>query len=143
MMRQKLGLIVIDYIQLIDSEESRDSRQEQIAKISRRLKTLARDLSVPVVALSQLNRAVENREDRRPRMADLRESGAIEQDADIVLMVHRPEYYDPNDQPGIAELILTKNRNGATDTVKVTFLKKITRFENLATIADPTDSGAF
>jgi replicative DNA helicase len=142
-LRQNLGMIVIDYIQLIDAEESRDSRQEQISKISRRLKTLARDLHVPVVALSQLNRAVENREDRRPRMADLRESGAIEQDADMVLMVHRPEYYDPNDQPGIAELIITKNRNGATGTVKLTFLKNLTRFENLATEVGPLDSGAF
>ena len=99
-LRQDIGLIVVDYIQLVDSEESRDSRQEQIAKISRRLKPLARELNVPVIALSQLNRAVENREDRRPRMADLRESGAIEQDADLVLLLHRPEYYDPNDQPG-------------------------------------------
>ena len=103
-LRENLGLIVVDYIQLVDSDESRDSRQEQIAKISRRLKTLAREIEVPVIALSQLNRAVENREDRRPRMADLRESGAIEQDADLVLLLHRPEYYDPNDQPGIAEL---------------------------------------
>jgi replicative DNA helicase len=142
-LRQQIGMIVVDYIQLVDSEESRDSRQEQIAKISRRLKTLARELEVPVVALSQLNRAVENREDRRPRMADLRESGAIEQDADVVLLLHRPEYYDPNDQPGIAELIIAKNRNGATDTVKLTFLKNITRFENLANVADPIDPGVF
>src|SRR6185312_11127335 len=115
-LRNQIGLIVVDYIQLVDSEDSRDSRQEQIAKISRRLKTLARELGVPVIALSQLNRAVESREDRRPRMADLRESGAIEQDADIVLLLHRPEYYDANDQPGIAELIVAKNRNGATGT---------------------------
>ncbi len=128
---------MVDYIQLVDSEESRDSRQEQIAKISRRLKTLARELPVPVIALSQLNRAVENREDRRPRMADLRESGAIEQDADIVLLLHRPDYYDTNDQPGIAELIVAKNRNGKTDTVKLTFLKNLMRFENLATVAEP------
>ena len=114
--RHQIGLILVDYIQLVDSEDSRDSRQEQIAKISRRLKTLARELKVPVVALSQLNRAVENREDKRPRMADLRESGAIEQDADIVLLLHRPEYYDDNDQPGIAELIIAKNRNGPTGT---------------------------
>ncbi len=143
-LRQKLGLILVDYIQLVDSEDTRDSRQEQIAKISRRLKTLARQLHVPVVALSQLNRAVENREDRRPRMADLRESGAIEQDADMVLLLHRPDYYDANDQPGIAELIVAKNRNGATGTVKMTFLKNFTGFENMANIAEPPiDSGAF
>jgi len=141
-MRQNIGLIVVDYIQLIDAENGRDSRQEQIAKISRRLKTLARELQVPVVALSQLNRAVENREDRRPRMADLRESGAIEQDADMVLLLHRPEYYDANDQPGIAEVIVAKNRSGATGTVKLTFLKNITRFENLAAVNDPLE-GAF
>jgi replicative DNA helicase len=142
-LRQNLGLIVVDYIQLVDSEESRDSRQEQIAKISRRLKTLARELKVPVIALSQLNRAVENREDRRPRMADLRESGAIEQDADLVLLLHRPEYYDATDQPGIAELIVAKNRNGATGSVKLTFLKSYTRFENLANIAEPIDQRTF
>ncbi|MFO0889852.1 MAG: replicative DNA helicase [Isosphaeraceae bacterium] len=136
-LRQDLGLIVVDYIQLIDAEDNRDSRQEQIAKISRRLKTLARQLHVPVIALSQLNRAVESREDRRPRMADLRESGAIEQDADMVLLLHRPEYYDANDQPGIAEVIVAKNRNGPTGSVKLTFLKNLTRFENLASIAEP------
>jgi len=140
-MRANLGMIMVDYIQLIDSEESRDSRQEQIAKISRRLKALARELKVPVIALSQLNRAVENREDRRPRMADLRESGAIEQDADIVLLLHRPDYYDPNDQPGIAEVIIAKNRNGATGSVKLTFLKNYTRFENLANVAEPPIDG--
>jgi replicative DNA helicase len=141
-LRKEIGLILVDYIQLIDSEDSRDSRQEQIAKISRRLKTMARDLKVPVIALSQLNRAVENREDRRPRMADLRESGAIEQDADIVLLLHRPEYFDPNDHPGIAELIVAKNRNGKTDTVNLTFLKKLMRFENLATVAEPVQDDA-
>lgn len=140
-MRNNLGMIVLDYIQLVDSEDSRDSRQEQIAKISRRLKALARSLKIPVIALSQLNRAVENREDRRPRMADLRESGAIEQDADIVLLLHRPEYYDPNDQPGIAEVIVAKNRNGPTGSEKLTFLKNITRFENLANIVAPIDDG--
>ncbi len=140
-LRKDVGLIVVDYIQLVDADESRDSRQEQIAKISRRLKQLARELNVPVIALSQLNRAVENREDRRPRMADLRESGAIEQDADLVLLLHRPEYYDPNDQPGVAELIIAKNRAGATDTVKFAFLKNLTRFENLAQTADPIGGG--
>jgi replicative DNA helicase len=140
-LRQKIGLIMVDYIQLVDSEDSRDSRQEQIAKISRRLKTLARELHVPVIGLSQLNRAVETREDKRPRMADLRESGAIEQDADIVILLHRPEYYDANDQPGIAELIVAKNRNGATDTVKATFEKSLTRFSDLAAVAQPIDEG--
>ena len=132
---------MLDYIQLVDADEPRDSRQEQIAKVSRRLKQIARELNVPVIALSQLNRAVENREDRRPRMADLRESGAIEQDADLVLLLHRPEYYDPNDQPGVAELIIAKNRAGATDTVKFAFLKNLTRFENLAQTADPLGGG--
>lgn len=140
-MRQDLGLIVVDYIQLIDAEEQRDSRQEQIAKISRRLKTLARELHVPVIALSQLNRGVENREDRRPRMADLRESGAIEQDADMVVLLHRPEYYDKNDQPGIAEIIVAKNRSGPTGDVKVTFRKNLAKFESLANIAEPIDEG--
>ena len=142
-LRRELGLVVVDYIQLVDAEESRDSRQEQIAKISRRLKALARDLKVPVIALSQLNRAVESREDRRPRMADLRESGAIEQDADMVLLLHRPEYYEPNDQPGVAELIVAKNRNGATGTIKLTFLKNFMRFENHTAVAEPIDAGTF
>jgi replicative DNA helicase len=141
-LRQNLGLIAVDYIQLVDSEDSRDSRQEQIAKISRRLKTLARELHVPVIALSQLNRAVENREDRRPRMADLRESGAIEQDADMVLLLHRPEYYDANDQPNVAEVIVAKNRNGRTDTAKLRFEKKLMVFQTLANIMDaPIDDG--
>jgi replicative DNA helicase len=139
--RREIGLIMVDYIQLVDSDDSRDSRQEQIAKISRRLKTLARELKVPIVALSQLNRAVESREDKRPRMADLRESGAIEQDADMVLLLHRPDYYDANDQPGIAELIVAKNRNGPTGSVKLTFLKNLTRFENLALGVEPFDEG--
>jgi replicative DNA helicase len=141
--RSHIGLLMVDYIQLVDSEDPRDSRQEQIAKISRRLKTLARELKVPVVAISQLNRAVESREDKRPRMADLRESGAIEQDADMVLLLHRPDYYDVNDQPGIAELIVAKNRNGPTSTgVKLTFLKNLTRFENLAAVAEPFNEGS-
>jgi replicative DNA helicase len=140
--RSRISLLVVDYIQLVDSDDTRDSRQEQIAKISRRLKTLARELQVPIVALSQLNRAVESREDKRPRMADLRESGAIEQDADMVLLLHRPEYYDNNDQPGVAELIVAKNRNGPTGTVKLAFLKNLTRFENLAGVAEPFDEGS-
>jgi replicative DNA helicase len=143
--RENISLVVVDYIQLIDAEgEGRESRQEQIAKISRRLKQLARELQVPVIALSQLNRAVESREDRRPRMADLRESGAIEQDADIVLLLHRPEYYDKNEKPGSAEVIVAKNRNGATGEIPLTFLKNFMRFENAANFAEaPIDSGTF
>jgi replicative DNA helicase len=141
-MRNKIGLIMVDYIQLIDADDTRDSRQEQIAKISRRLKTLARELQIPVLALSQLNRAVESREDRRPRMADLRESGALEQDADVVLLLHRPDYYKAEDQPGVAELHIAKNRNGQTDTIKLTFLKNLTRFENFAAVAEPFEQGS-
>jgi replicative DNA helicase len=140
-MRGDLTMILVDYIQLIDADNPRDSRQEQVSKISRRLKALARELKVPVVALSQLNRAVENREDHRPRLADLRESGAIEQDADIVLLLHRPEYYDPNDQPGVAELIVAKNRNGITDSVKLTWIKSCTRFETASNRIEPATVG--
>lgn len=131
-MRHDIGLVVVDYIQLITPEDGRDSRQEQVAKISRRLKTLARDLDVPVIALSQLNRAAENREDHRPRMADLRESGAIEQDADIVILLHRQDYYDPNDNPGTAEVIVAKNRNGGTATLRLVFDKPTMTFRNMS-----------
>ena len=138
--RHDLGLIVVDYIQLLDpgqeSRRAKESRQEQIAGISRRLKNLAREVGCPVLALSQLNRDVEKREDKRPRIADLRESGAIEQDADLVLLLHRPEYYKPGDQPGIAELDVAKNRNGRTGMVRLTFLKDLARFECHAPI-DP------
>lgn len=131
--RHGLGLIVVDYIQLIDGQRHKgESRQEEVARISRRLKALARELQVPVIALAQLNREPEKREDRKPRLSDLRESGAIEQDADIVLLLHRPEYYDVNDRPGQADLIVAKNRNGATDTVKFVFLRHCTRFEAMA-----------
>ena len=113
-------LVVIDYLQLIDMEDgTRSNRQEQVARTSRRLKVLARTLKCPILLLSQLNRQSEGREDKRPRMADLRESGSIEQDADVVILVHRPDRYDPNDSPGVVELIVDKNRNGATGTAKV------------------------
>jgi replicative DNA helicase len=139
--RHKVGLVVVDYIQLVDGAEKGESRQEQVAKVSRGLKSLARELKVPVLALSQLNRNVENREDKRPRMADLRESGQIEADADLILLLYRPEYYDPNDQPGVAELIVAKNRSGPTGNVKLTFLKEAMRFESLA--PEPIDSADF
>ncbi|MHC5539546.1 replicative DNA helicase [Singulisphaera rosea] len=127
--RGDLKLLVVDYLQLITPGDG-DRRHEQVAYISRDLKRIARELKIPVVCLSQLNRASEGREDKRPRMADLRESGAIEQDADLVMLLHRPEYYDPMQLPGFAELIVAKNRNGATGTVPLRFIKEIGRFED-------------
>ncbi len=128
--RRGCRLIVVDYLQLVESAgNSRDSnREQQVAEISRRLKHLARALSVPVLACCQLNRAAEHREDRRPRLADLRESGQIEQDADIVLLVHRPSYYNPDDQPGIAEVRIAKNRSGPTDMIRLAWLPDRMRF---------------
>lgn len=122
--RHQVGLVVVDYLQLCESDNSRDSRQEQVSKISRRLKTLARDSGIPVLALSQLNRTSEDRADQRPRLADLRESGAIEQDADNVLLIHHP---DPEHDD--AEIIVAKARNGPTGTIKVYFRRDQTRFE--------------
>jgi replicative DNA helicase len=130
--RLGLGAIVVDYAQLIDFPDSRSNRQEQMAKVSRRMKLLAREADCPVILLSQLNRLVEQREDRRPRMSDLKESGAFEQDADLVLLLHRPEYYDPNESPGQAEVIIAKNRHGRTGSVNLTFLKRQAWFESIA-----------
>jgi replicative DNA helicase len=129
-----LDLVIIDYLNLIEVPSSKKdpNRQEQVAQISRKMKILARDLFVPVLLLCQLNREVEKREVKRPRLADLRESGAIEQDADVVLMIHRPELGDPNDQPGVAEIVIAKNRNGPTGVVPVAFDKICTRFSNLS-----------
>ena len=122
--RHQVGLVVIDYLQLCESENSREPRHEQVSKISRRLKTLARDSGIPVIALSQLNRTSEDRADQKPRLADLRESGAIEQDADNVLLIHHP---DPEHDD--AEIIVAKARNGPTGTIKVYFRRDQTRFE--------------
>lgn len=133
--RGGLDAVVVDYIQLVEPEDHRVSRQEQVAKISRRLKQLSRELRVPVIALSQLNRALENREDHRPRLADLKESGAIEQDADMVLFLHRPDYFDKDaEYVPIAEteFILAKNRNGATQTVRLGFDRACMRFVEMA-----------
>ncbi|MCL4155110.1 UNVERIFIED_CONTAM: hypothetical protein GTU68_005329 [Idotea baltica] len=110
--RSGLGIVIIDYLQLIESEDASMPREQQIASITRRLKFLAKDLQIPVIALAQLNRGVEQREDKRPKLSDLRESGAIEQDADIVMFLHRPEAYDPQDRPGEADLLVAKNRHG-------------------------------
>lgn len=126
-----LGLILLDYLQLM--EGGGDNRVQELSKITRSLKGLARELSVPVIALSQLSRSVESRTNKRPMMSDLRESGAIEQDADLIMMLYRDEYYNP-DTPdrGIAEVILTKHRNGPTGTVKLLFESQFTQFRNLA-----------
>jgi replicative DNA helicase len=131
--RHKLGLVIVDYLQLIEPEDKRVSRVEQIGAISRRLKTLARELNVPLIALSQLNRAVETREGHRPRMADLRESGSIEQDADVVALLHREDAFNPDsEKKGEAELILAKQRNGPVGDIKLTFVKELTLFRDAA-----------
>jgi replicative DNA helicase len=126
-----LGLIIVDYLQLVSGAGRTENRQQEISSISRSLKGLAKELSVPVIALSQLSRAPEARTDRRPQLADLRESGAIEQDADIVMFIYREEEYKPSDENrGIAEIIIGKQRNGPTGTLKLAFIKEFTRFEN-------------
>lgn len=132
--RGGLGLIVVDYLGLVEPRAgaSRSSnRQDDVAGISRDLKAAALELKVPLVALCQLNRQSESREDRRPRLSDLRESGQIEQDADVVMLLHRPEFYDPDDRPGFAEVSIAKNRNGATATVNLRFIKECVRFEDV------------
>lgn len=133
--REGLALIVIDYLQLIDPDNPRDPRQEQVSKISRRLKGLARELDIPVLCLAQLNRQVEASRDNKPQLSHLRESGAIEQDADIVMFVHREEYYQTNEEDrvrvkGEADLLVRKNRNGPTEDIKLTWIHDFTRFEN-------------
>ena len=132
-----LGLIIIDYLQLIEPEDRQAPREQQIAQITRRLKFLSKELHIPVIALAQLNRGVENREDKRPRLADLRESGAIEQDADVVMFLHRPDMYDPEDRRGEADLIVAKNRNGPIGTVTLSWLSESMRFGDLARINEP------
>jgi len=130
---QDIKLIILDYMQLMRGSGSEENRQQEISDISRSLKSLARELSVPVVAISQLSRAVESRTDHRPQLSDLRESGAIEQDADVVVLILREEYYKPSpDNEGIAEVIIAKQRNGPVGSIKLAFIKEHTRFENIA-----------
>jgi replicative DNA helicase len=135
----KLGLIVIDYVQIMNAisftSGGSSNRVQEIADISRALKSLALELDVPIILLSQLNRGVESRTDKRPNLSDLRESGALEQDADIVLLLYRDDYYNKEDskEPGVAEIDISKNRSGSTGTIKLAFLHELTRFENLYT----------
>lgn len=128
-----LDLVIVDYLQLVRTSSNAQNREQEISEISRSFKALAKELKVPVVALSQLNRAVENRTNRRPQLSDLRESGAIEQDADVIVFIYRDEVYDPNSpDQGIAELIVGKQRNGPIGMTRLAFISKYTRFENLA-----------
>ena len=130
--RQDLGLVIVDYLQLMRPEPGADSRVEQVGQISRGLKLLARELNIPVIAVSQLSRAVESRPDKRPLLSDLRESGNIEQDSDLVMFIYRDEYYnDSTDEPGVAEVKVAKHRNGPVGTVKLTFLERYPKFANL------------
>jgi replicative DNA helicase len=137
-----LGLIIVDYLQLMQVSGTKENRATEISEISRSLKALAKELKVPVIALSQLNRAVEQRTDKRPVMSDLRESGAIEQDSDVILLIYREEVYDPNTtRRGVADIIIAKQRNGPIGEVQLTFLGEYTRFENL--VAESYGEGAF
>jgi len=132
-----IGLIIIDYLQLMQGKAKMESREREISHISRSLKALSKELDIPILALSQLNRAVESRNEKKPQLSDLRESGSIEQDADVVIFLNRPEYYglqsdnEGNSLEGIAEIIIGKQRNGPVGTVKMAFIKEYARFENL------------
>jgi replicative DNA helicase len=131
--KHDIQLIIVDYLQLMRTSTRSENRQQEISEISRSMKALARELSVPVIAISQLSRAVERRDDHRPQLSDLRESGAIEQDADVVILLMREEYYNPTEEnKGIAEVIVAKQRNGPTGDIKLAFLSEYTKFSNLS-----------
>jgi replicative DNA helicase len=133
MAKEPLGLIIVDYLQLMQGSGRQENRQQEISDISRALKVLGRESNVPVIAISQLSRAVESRQDKRPLLSDLRESGAIEQDADLVIFVYRDEYYKrDSEDKGIAEIIISKHRNGPTGIIRLAFLEHYTKFANLA-----------
>jgi replicative DNA helicase len=140
-LRHGIRIIAIDYLQLIDPDNRKDSRQEQVSAISRRLKFLARELEIPVIALAQVNRSSEDRQDHRPRLSDLRESGAIEQDADTVMLLHRPEYHEPGQHEGIVEVIIGKQRNGPTGEVTLMYEKKYMKFQNMTMMPPPGGGG--
>ena len=131
-LRHDIRLVVIDYLQLIEPENRRDPRQEQVAQISRRLKFLAKELQLPVIALAQVNRASEDRQDHKPRLSDLRESGSIEQDADTVMLLHRPGKFDGTQEDNVLEIIIGKQRNGPTGEITLAYLKQYMRYENFA-----------
>jgi replicative DNA helicase len=131
-LRHGIKIVMVDYLQLIEPDNRRDSRQEQVAQISRRLKFLAKELNIPVIALAQLNRGLEDRQGHEPRLSDLRESGSIEQDADTVFLIHRPETHEPGQHEGVVEIIIGKQRNGPTGKVTLTYVKQFMRFENFA-----------
>lgn len=136
--KHDIKLVVVDYLQLMTAGGRIESRQQEIAAISRTLKAVAREIDVPVIALSQLNRDVENRDDHRPRMSDLRESGAIEQDADVIVLLHREEYYKRTEEnAGLAQLIIAKQRNGPTGTANLRFFREFMRFENFQRRSEP------
>ena len=139
-MQHNIQAVIVDYLQLMTAgTDNRGSREQEVSTISRSLKAIAKELDIPIMALSQLNRSVESREGKRPQLSDLRESGAIEQDADIVLFIHRPEYYGITDDEngnslrGVAEIIISKHRNGATGEVYLSFRKELAKFSDLET----------